>query len=105
MLGVMLVPLGSLFGDVQQTLPVAATFLMFMTPVIYPQPESGLAGAVIRWNPLTPVITVTRDWLTTGASEQVGAFVLVSIVSVTLLFIAWVMYRLALPHIIARMGS
>ena len=40
-----------------------------------------------------------------NCSSRTVAFVLVSIVSVTLLFIAWVMYRLALPHIIARMGS
>lgn len=105
MLGVMLVPMGLLFGDVQQTIPIAATFLMFLTPVIYPQPESGLAGTVAKWNPLTPLITVTRDWLTTGATTQLPAFILVSSVSVALLFVGWVIYRLALPHIIARMGN
>jgi lipopolysaccharide transport system permease protein len=104
-LGVLLVPLGALFGDVQQGLPILALFLMLLTPVVYPIPEAGVAASVARWNPLTPLVTVTRDWLTTGAAGQVAEFLLVTGASLTLLFVGWVVYRLALPHVIARMGN
>jgi len=60
---------------------------------------------VTRWNPLTPLVTVTRDWLTTGASGQLPVFLIVTAVSLALLFAGWVLYRLALPHVIARMGN
>jgi lipopolysaccharide transport system permease protein len=104
-LGVLLVPVGALFGDIQQGLPIFAMFLMLMTPVLYPQPASGVAAAATRWNPLTPLVTVTREWLTTGSGEQVPAFLLVTGASLTLLIAGWVIYRLALPHVIARMGN
>jgi lipopolysaccharide transport system permease protein len=104
-LGMLFVPVGALFGDVQQGLPIFAMFLMLMTPVLYPQPETGVAASVTRWNPLTPLVAATRDWLTTGPSEQLPAFLIVTAASLTLLFVGWVLYRLALPHFIARMGN
>jgi homopolymeric O-antigen transport system permease protein len=105
MIGLVLTPLGVLYGDVQHSLPIASTFLMLITPVLYPVPSSGLGAMVASLNPLTPLITTTRDWLTTGAAVQHIAFLVVSGVTVTLLLLAWVLYRLALPHLVARLGN
>jgi homopolymeric O-antigen transport system permease protein len=105
MIGLVLTPLGVLYGDVQHSLPIASTFLMLITPVLYPVPSSGLGAMVASLNPLTPLITTTRDWLTTGAAVQHVAFLVVSGVTVTLLILAWVLYRLALPHLVARLGN
>jgi lipopolysaccharide transport system permease protein len=104
-LGLALTPLGLLYGDVQQTIPIATTFLMLLTPVVYPPPETGLAAAVVRWNPLSSLVVVTRDWITTGDATQIATFALVTGIAIVLLFGGWIMYRLALPHIIARMGG
>ena len=84
MIGLILTPVGLLYGDVQQGLPIASTFLMLLTPVLYPVPASGLAATVAALNPLTPLVTTTRDWLTTGSAADVGGFVLVSGVTGTL---------------------
>jgi homopolymeric O-antigen transport system permease protein len=105
MVGLLLTPIGLLYGDVQHTLPIASTFLMLLTPVIYPVPASGLAAMVAAINPLTPLVTTTRDWLTTGSAPHVGGFVVVSIVTMTFLLLGWIAYRLALPHLIARLGN
>jgi lipopolysaccharide transport system permease protein len=105
MIGLVLTPLGVLYGDVQHSLPIASTFLMLITPVLYPVPSSGLGATVASFNPLTPLITATRDWLTTGAAVQHTSFLVISGVTVTLLLLAWVLYRLALPHLVARLGS
>jgi lipopolysaccharide transport system permease protein len=104
-IGLTLTPLGLLYSDVQQTLPIATTFLMLLTPVVYPPPRSGLAAAVASWNPLSPLVTVTRDWMTTGDATQIAAFALITSVAIVLLFGGWIMYRIALPHIIARVGA
>jgi lipopolysaccharide transport system permease protein len=103
--GVVVTPVGLLYGDVQQSLPIASTFLMLLTPVVYPVPTTGLAAAITRVNPLAPLVATTRDWLTTGSSAHVGGFVLVSAVTILLLLLGWVTYRLALPHLIARLGN
>jgi lipopolysaccharide transport system permease protein len=104
-LGIALTPLGLLYNDVQQTIPIATTFLMLLTPVIYPPPQTGLAAMVAKWNPLSPLILVTRDWITTGDATQIAAFALITSVALVLLFGGWIIYRLALPHVIARLGG
>jgi lipopolysaccharide transport system permease protein len=105
MIGIVFTPFGLLYTDVQQTLPVLSMFLMFLTPVLYPPPQSGLAAAVARWNPLSPLVVVTRNWLTTGAMTGVAQFAVISAVALVLLLAGWLAYRLALPHIIARIGN
>jgi lipopolysaccharide transport system permease protein len=105
MLGVLLVPLGLLYSDVQQTIPIVTMLLMFLTPVLYPQPTHGIAGAIARWNPLTPLVMTTRDWITTGNTTHLLSFAMVAVIALVCLFLGWVLYRLALPHIIARIGN
>ncbi len=39
-LGMLLVPFGSLYSDIQQAVPVLMGFLMYMAPVVYPPPKS-----------------------------------------------------------------
>jgi lipopolysaccharide transport system permease protein len=104
-IGVLVMPVGLLYGDVQQSLPLASTFLMLLTPVLYPVPASGFAATVTGLNPLTPLVTTTRDWLTVGSSAHVSAFALVGTVTVVLLLVGWVAYRVALPHLVARLGN
>jgi lipopolysaccharide transport system permease protein len=105
MVGLMVTPIGLLYGDVSQGLPIASTFLMLLTPVLYPVPRSGLAGTVAAINPLTPLVAATRDWLTTGSTAHLAGFVVVSAVTITFLVLGWIAYRLALPHLIARLGN
>ena len=105
MIGVLLIPFGLLYADVQQALPIASTFLMLLTPVVYPTPASGLAARVAALNPLSPLVTTTRNWLTTGSTTEITAFALVSTVTLLLLLLGWTTYRLALPHLIARLGN
>jgi lipopolysaccharide transport system permease protein len=104
-IGVFLTPLGLLYGDVQQALPLASTLLMFLTPVLYPEPVSGVGATIAAINPLTPLVTTTREWLTMGAAGHVGSFVAVSAATVAFLALSWIAYRLALPHLIARLGN
>lgn len=105
MIGILLTPLGLLYGDVQQAIPVFTTFLMLLTPVIYPPPRSGIAATIAALNPLTPLVVTTRDWLTTGEAGPAAGFFAVALVSFVLLLLGWVAYRVALPHLIARLGN
>ncbi len=105
MLGVFITPFGMLYSDVQQSIPVFTMFLMFLTPVLYPPPTYGLAASLSRWNFLSPLVLATRDWITTGATSYSRPFCIVVAAAFALLFVGWVIYRLALPHIIARIGN
>lgn len=104
-IGVLITPLGILYNDVQLMLPIFTTFLMLLTPVLYPVPQVGIAATIAKYNPLTPLVVATRDWLTTGATLQMSAFFAISSVAVILLLSGWVLFRIAMPHLIARIGN
>lgn len=105
MFGVILTPLGLLYNDVAQGLTLGTTFWLFITPVLYPAPQDGLATLLNQFNPVSPLVTTSREWLTTGAATQLPFFLGVFGASLILLLGGWLLYRLALPHLIARMGG
>jgi len=105
MLGMIITPLGLLYSDVQQALPIATMGLMLLTPVLYPVPQDGFAARIAAWNPLTPLVASTRDWLTAGTVAPADGFILVSVVSAACLLAGWLVFRVALPHLIARLGN
>ena len=105
MVGLLVTPLGILYTDVTPSLAIITTFWLLLTPVVYPVPETGLAGMVSRWNPVSPMVIVGRDWLTVGATNYLPEFTLVFLLSGALLFAGWIVYRIAMPHLIARIGN
>src|SRR6056297_2589212 len=62
--GLAMVPIGGLYGDVQKAIPILAGFWMLLTPVVYPARSEGLAGILAVWNPVAPLITTARNTLT-----------------------------------------
>jgi lipopolysaccharide transport system permease protein len=104
-LGLILTPVGLLYGDVAQTLPVITTVLMLLTPVLYPIPQDGLAAMVSTLNPLTPLVVATRDWLLLGSTTHAADFMIISGTALLALAFGWLLYRIALPHLIARLGN
>jgi lipopolysaccharide transport system permease protein len=103
-IGFLMIPLGSLYSDVSRLVSTLLGFGMYLTPVVYPPPESGLAATIIEWNPITSIVMVTRDWLTLGHSNYLTPFVITTLVAAIMLFVAIVIFRVVLPHLIERMG-
>jgi lipopolysaccharide transport system permease protein len=104
-IGLLLTPIGMLYQDISKVLPMFLGFAMLLTPVVYSPTGDGLRGQVMKWNPISPVLSATRDWLTAGPSEHVLSFAIVFGISLVALFCGWVLYRVSLPHIIARLGG
>lgn len=105
LIGLALTPVGLLYADVGKGIPLLMQFLMYLTPVVFAMPKEGLSATLFQLNPLTPLILTARDWLTGFTPEHVGYFVVVNIVSIALLFMFWVVFRLAMPILIERIGS
>lgn len=97
-LGLLAAPVGVLYEDVQRGLLLLTGFWFFLTPVVYPAPESGL----LRLNPVTPVLDSTRTLLTSSSVD--GAALLVTGLALAGLLAAWLFTRLARPHVVARLG-
>ena len=79
--------------------------LLLLTPVLYPAPRSGLGASIASLNPLTPLVTSTRDWLTIGASSHAAGLFAMMLIALVCLLVGWVVLRVAMPHLVARIGS
>jgi lipopolysaccharide transport system permease protein len=105
MFGLLLAPLGMLYQDLEKALPLITTVWLLLTPVVYPPLTNWPASLLSSLNPVSPLLVTTREMLTQGSFSQVTGFMVVSSTTCILLFLVWVLYRLALPHLIERMGA
>lgn len=103
-IGILLIPVGSLYRDVSRAVTMGLGFGMYLTPVIYPPATSGLAARLVNLNPLTPFIVTGRDWLTIGACPYADVMLLMTLIACAGLIASLVVFRVSLPHLIARMG-
>ncbi|MEA5620667.1 ABC transporter permease [Cronbergia sp. UHCC 0137] len=104
-IGLVLAPLGALYGDVGRVIPLIVTPWLLLTPVIYPVPKEGWFSTVVNWNPVTPLLVTARDLATTGVVSDPSGFWIASGLSFGLLLLAWLLYRLSMPFLIERMSS
>jgi lipopolysaccharide transport system permease protein len=68
-------------------------------------PASGTLATVTRLNPLTPLVVTTREWLALGPATNYWPCLWIFSGSVAFLFAGWMVYRLAMPILIERMGN
>ena len=105
MFGILLTPFGILFSDIEKSLPMISSIWFFLTPIVYKPPTTWPASLLSFMNPVSPILSTTRDMLTTGNLSQLTSFLVIFTATIILLFLGWVLYRLALPHLIERMGA
>jgi lipopolysaccharide transport system permease protein len=103
--GLLLAPLGVLYQDVTQGLTVLTGLWLFLTPIIYPVPQSGAFATIVKLNPVTPLLVTTRELATTGIVSDPYRFLIVSALTLAGLFMTWVVFRLAMPYAIERVSS
>jgi len=104
-IGLALTPIGLLYSDIGKAIPLLMQFMMYLTPVVFAMPNEGLPATLFKLNPLTPIILTARDWLTGQPAEYMGSFIVVNAICILLLCIFWIIFRLAMPILIERMGS
>ncbi len=104
-IGLLLAPLGVLYQDVTQGLTVITGMWLFLTPIVYPVPQSGTFATIVKLNPVTSLLVTTRELATSGVVSDPYRFLIVSAVTVVGLLITWVVFRLAMPLAIERVSS
>ncbi len=103
--GLLLTPLALLYQDVEKAVPLFLPFLMLISGAVIPLPSEGIGSFVGRWNPVFAALDSTRA-LICGLPVAHVPFVAVSgFVGFFLLFFGWVLYHVAMPQLIARIGS
>jgi len=104
-LGLLLAPIGMLYGDITRGIPMLLQIGMYTSPVIFAMPIEGIMRTVFHLNFMTPVMLTVRAWFTGSASPMPLYFVGVLLGASILLFIGWVIFRITMPAVIERMSS
>ena len=103
-LGLLLIPVNILFGDVQKAVNMLMMFWMFISPVVVTIPETGVVSTVMRLNPVGPVLDTARSWLVGVDPQLAGHYLVVTALSLVCLIFGWIFYRIAMPHVVVRLG-
>jgi lipopolysaccharide transport system permease protein len=104
-IGVFIIPFQMLYTDFSRAIALFMQVMMYLTPVVYPYPTSGILLKIVPLNPFTPLIEVPRNWLTGQDTIMLGYFFSVIGIGVLVLFLGWLLYRITMPIIIERAGS
>jgi lipopolysaccharide transport system permease protein len=103
--GLMLTPVGMLYTDVGTSIPIFVQLFFFVTPVVYPPPQEWPFSLIAVLNPISPLLIAARELITLGSVSNPAPFAVVSGLTLALLLVAWVIYRVSLPIIIERMSA
>jgi lipopolysaccharide transport system permease protein len=103
--GLVLTPLGALYRDVPQGIGFVKTFLFLVTPAVYAPIPTGIGHVLYRLNPIARLLVVARNWMTGGAVSPGAIWFVVLAGAVGLVGVAWLLFRLALPHLVDRVST
>ena len=104
-LGLMLALLNAVLRDVANIVSLSSTFLLFITPVLYPEPKVGFFKAFTAFNPLAALVSGPRDLVIKGYLTQPTAYIFYSSLSLIIFIIAWRLFHLAEIRIAERVGA
>lgn len=102
-IGLWLAPVGLLYDDINRTLDVALGFGFLITPVVYPVPKTWPVSLISELNPLVPLLSTGRRWIQGFDVPPAPGFFAVTLGAVFVLLAGWIFYRVAKPHLVARL--
>jgi lipopolysaccharide transport system permease protein len=105
-IGLILAPLASLYEDLTRGIAIALTVWLFFSPVVYPMPSDGSAfGAVVRLNPVSPILVTARELAIGVPLSMPLACAVVAVLSVLGLCGAWLVCKVSMPSVIERLRA
>lgn len=104
-LGLLITPIGLLYSDVSRLISMGLSLLMYVTPVVYGIPKTGVMKTIMTYNPFTPFILTIRDVAVGGSPEFLNYFIGLTGLGIVLFFIGLVIYRVSIPVIVERLSA
>ncbi len=102
--GIIFALLKAITSDLNNFFDKAIVLVMYITPVVYANdPGSELLQSIIRWNPITYLLSFPRDLLTQGSFFQPVTFAWVSGATVLFFVLTLRYFRYAQPKVMERM--
>ncbi|MBF8150970.1 ABC transporter permease [Winogradskyella sp. F6397] len=103
--GLFLTPLGLLYKDIGKIITFGMQFLMYVTPVVYAIPKTGIMKTIMTYNPITPILLTARDMVVGFTPDYLNYFLIVLAVCIPFLFLGLIIYRISIPIIVERLSA
>ncbi len=104
-IGLVLAPIAALYLDIGKGMNLILGAWLFITPVLYPRPMTGMLASIVALNPVTPLLVTARELTCQLPLTMLPQFCVVASCSAVLFVFGWVVFRLALPFVIERAGA
>ena len=101
-LGLILSILNGIMRDIGNILSMLMTFLMFLTPVLYSKPTSGILARLTNYNLLYYLVSTPREVVLTGTISEPKGFIIASICSVIIFIICFLIFHLTETRVTER---
>ncbi len=103
-LGMVLMPLGSLYQDVGRFISLVTPFWMILTPIIYAASGDSLWGQLMVWlNPAAPLLVLSRDLMLLNSSAFWVPGLLFAGLAIPVFLFGLAVFRISIPVIVERM--
>jgi len=93
-LGFILALFNSIVRDITNVISILLTFLLFLTPILYANPQAGLLGKITACNPLYYLVTVPRDIIIKGQTSNWAGFWISAAASLVIFLFCLVIFHL-----------
>ncbi|GAA3571893.1 ABC transporter permease [Snuella lapsa] len=104
-IGLLITPIALLYRDVSRIISLGMRFLMYVTPVVYVVPQTGVLKTLMELNPLTPLLVVSRNVVVGLPLDYLDYYLAIMLCCIPLFFVALLFYRVSIPIIVERSGG
>lgn len=94
--------LNGIVRDIGNILSILMTFLMFLTPILYAKPTTGILARITNYNPLYYLTSVPRELVLTGVITEWKGFIISSVISIFIFIICLVVFHLTETRVAER---
>lgn len=104
--GLLITPIGLLYGDINRLLTPLMQILMYFSPVVFVVQESqSFYGKLLQYNPLSSLVNNFRNTLVGLPLEQTQYYAFIVFLSFGVFCFSLVYYKITIPIIIERIGG
>lgn len=103
-ISLIIVPISILFQDVYRFVQIGLEYGVFITPIAFQSPASGLLKSIIQRNPLTYVIPPARDLVLGINNIPIHYFFGGLSLGIILFFLMVAIFNVCVPHLIERIS-
>ena len=94
--------LNGIVRDIGNILSILMTFLMFLTPILYAKPSTGILARITNYNPLYYLTSVPRELVLTGTITEWKGFLISSVISIFIFVICLIVFHLTETRVAER---